>query len=148
MKLNDLRSAPGARREKLRPGRGIGSGLGKTGGRGHKGLTSRSGGKVAPGFEGGQQPLHRRLPKFGFVSLKALDRAEVRTSELAKVDVDVVDLQALKDANVISRDIKRVKVVLSGDVTRAVTLKGIRATKGARAAIEAAPSHDRDRHLW
>ncbi|AXA68837.1 MULTISPECIES: 50S ribosomal protein L15 [Pseudomonas] len=138
MKLNDLRSAPGARREKLRPGRGIGSGLGKTGGRGHKGLTSRSGGKVAPGFEGGQQPLHRRLPKFGFVSLKALDRAEVRTSELAKVDVDVVDLQALKDANVISRDIKRVKVVLSGDVTRAVTLKGIRATKGARAAIEAA----------
>ena len=138
MKLNDLRSAPGARREKLRPGRGIGSGLGKTGGRGHKGLTSRSGGKVAPGFEGGQQPLHRRLPKFGFVSLKALDRAEVRTSELAKVDVDLVDLQALKDANVISRDIKRVKVVLSGDVTRAVTLKGIGATKGARAAIEAA----------
>ena len=138
MKLNDLRSAPGARREKLRPGRGIGSGLGKTGGRGHKGLTSRSGGKVAPGFEGGQLPLHRRLPKFGFVSLKALDRAEVRTSELAKVDVDVVDLQALKDANVISRDIKRVKVVLSGDVTRAVTLKGIGATKGARAAIEAA----------
>ncbi len=138
MKLNDLRSAPGARREKLRPGRGIGSGLGKTGGCGHKGLTSRSGGKVAPGFEGGQQPLHRRLPKFGFVSLKALDRAEVRTSELAKVDVDVVDLQALKDANVISRDIKRVKVVLSGDVTRAVTLKGIGATKGARAAIEAA----------
>ena len=138
MKLNDLRSAPGARREKLRPGRGIGSGLGKTGGRGHKGLTSRSGGKVAPGFEGGQQPLHRRLPKFGFVSLKALDRAEVRTSEPAKVDVDVVDLQALKDANVISRDIKRVKVVLSGDVTRAVTLKGIGATKGARAAIEAA----------
>lgn len=138
MKVNDLRSAPGARREKLRPGRGIGSGLGKTGGRGHKGLTSRSGGKVAPGFEGGQQPLHRRLPKFGFVSLKALDRAEVRTSELAKVDVDVVDLQALKDANVISRDIKRVKVVLSGDVTRAVTLKGIGATKGARAAIEAA----------
>ena len=138
MKLNDLRSAPGARREKLRPGRGIGSGLGKTGGRGHKGLTSRSGGKAATGCEGGQQPLHRRLPKFGFVSLKALDRAEVRTSELAKVDVDVVDLQALKDANVISRDIKRVKVVLSGDVTRAVTLKGIGATKGARAAIEAA----------
>ncbi len=86
MQLNDLRSAPGARREKHRPGRGIGSGLGKTGGRGHKGLTSRSGGKVAPGFEGGQQPLHRRLPKFGFVSLKAMDRAEVRTSELAKVE--------------------------------------------------------------
>ncbi|WP_462379935.1 50S ribosomal protein L15 [Pseudomonas sp. Marseille-QA0892] len=138
MQLNDLRSAPGARREKLRPGRGIGSGLGKTGGRGHKGLTSRSGGKVAPGFEGGQQPLHRRLPKFGFVSLKALDRAEVRTSELAKVEGDVVTVQSLKDANVIGRNVQRVKVVLSGDVTRAVTLKGIAATKGARAAIETA----------
>ena len=86
MQLNDLRSAPGARREKHRPGRGIGSGLGKTGGRGHKGQTSRTGGSIAPGFEGGQQPLHRRLPKFGFVSLKAMDRAEVRTSELAKVE--------------------------------------------------------------
>jgi large subunit ribosomal protein L15 len=137
MQLNDLRSAPGARREKLRPGRGIGSGLGKTGGRGHKGLTSRSGGKVAPGFEGGQQPLHRRLPKFGFVSLKALDRAEVRTSELSKVQGDMVTLQALKDANVINRNVQRVKIVLSGEVARAVTLKGIAATKGARAAIEA-----------
>ncbi|MCY1528935.1 50S ribosomal protein L15 [compost metagenome] len=138
MQLNDLRSAPGARRAKLRVGRGIGSGLGKTGGRGHKGQTSRSGGSIAPGFEGGQQPLHRRLPKFGFVSLKALDRAEVRTSELAKVEGDVVTLQALKDANVINRNVQRVKVVLSGDVARAVTLKGIAATKGARAAIEAA----------
>jgi large subunit ribosomal protein L15 len=138
MQLNDLRSAPGARREKLRPGRGIGSGLGKTGGRGHKGLTSRSGGKVAPGFEGGQQPLHRRLPKFGFVSLKAMDRAEVRTSELAKVEGDVVTVQSLKDANVIGRNVQRVKVVLSGDVTRAVTLKGVGATKGARSAIETA----------
>ncbi|TWI50827.1 LSU ribosomal protein L15P [Pseudomonas duriflava] len=138
MKLNDLRSAPGARREKLRPGRGIGSGLGKTGGRGHKGATSRSGGKVAPGFEGGQQPLHRRLPKFGFVSLKALYRAEVRTSELAKVEGDIITVQALKDANVINRSVVRVKVVLSGDISRAVTLKGIPATKGARAAIEAA----------
>ncbi|CAD5108889.1 50S ribosomal protein L15 [Zestomonas carbonaria] len=138
MQLNDLRSAPGARREKHRVGRGIGSGLGKTGGRGHKGQTSRSGGTIAPGFEGGQQPLHRRLPKFGFVSLKALDRAEVRTSELAKVEGDVVTLQALKDANVINRNVQRVKVVLSGDVARAVTLKGIAATKGARAAIEAA----------
>ena len=138
MQLNDLRSAPGARREKLRPGRGIGSGLGKTGGRGHKGQTSRSGGSIAPGFEGGQQPLHRRLPKFGFNSLKALDRAEVRTSELAKVEGDVVTVQALKDANVINQNVQRVKVMLSGDVTRAVTLKGIGATKGARAAIEAA----------
>ena len=138
MQLNDLRSAPGARREKLRPGRGIGSGLGKTGGRGHKGQTSRSGGTIAPGFEGGQQPLHRRLPKFGFKSLKALDRAEVRTSELAKVEGDVVTVQSLKDANVINRNVQRVKVVLSGEVARAVTLKGIGATKGARAAIEAA----------
>lgn len=138
MQLNDLRSAPGSRREKHRPGRGIGSGLGKTGGRGHKGVTSRSGGKVAPGFEGGQMPLHRRLPKFGFVSLKALDRAEVRTSELAKVEGEVVSLQSLKEANLIRRDVRRVKIVLSGEVTRAVTLKGIAATKGARAAIEAA----------
>ena len=138
MQLNDLRSAPGARREKHRPGRGIGSGLGKTGGRGHKGLTSRSGGKVAPGFEGGQQPLHRRLPKFGFVSLKAMDRAEVRTSELAKVEGEVVTLQSLKDANVIGQNVQRVKVMLSGEVARAVTLKGIAATKGARAAIIAA----------
>ncbi|MBD1553028.1 50S ribosomal protein L15 [Pseudomonas typographi] len=138
MKLNDLSPAPGSRREKHRPGRGIGSGLGKTGGRGHKGQTSRSGGSIAPGFEGGQQPLHRRLPKFGFVSLKAMDRAEVRTSELAKVQGDVVSVQSLKEANVINQNVRRVKVVLSGDVTRAVTLKGIGATKGARAAIEAA----------
>ena len=138
MQLNDLRSAPGARREKLRQGRGIGSGLGKTGGRGHKGQTSRSGGTIAPGFEGGQQPLHRRLPKFGFVSLKAMDRAEVRTSELAKVEGDVVSVQSLKDANIINQNVQRVKVMLSGEVGRAVTLKGIAATKGARAAIEAA----------
>ncbi|GGH96397.1 50S ribosomal protein L15 [Pseudomonas fluvialis] len=138
MQLNDLRSAPGARREKLRPGRGIGSGLGKTGGRGHKGQTSRSGGTIAPGFEGGQQPLHRRLPKFGFVSLKAMDRAEVRTSELAKVQGDIVTLQALKDANVINHNVQRVKVMLSGAVARALTLQGIAVTKGAREAIIAA----------
>ena len=138
MYLNDLSPAPGSRPNKLRVGRGIGSGLGKTAGRGHKGQTSRSGGTIAPGFEGGQQPLHRRLPKFGFTSLKAMDRAEVRTSELAKVEGDVVTLQALKDANIIRDDVKRVKVMLSGEVARAVTLKGIAATKGARAAIEAA----------
>lgn len=138
MKLNDLRSAPGARREKHRPGRGIGSGLGKTGGRGHKGLTSRSGGSVAPGFEGGQQPLHRRLPKFGFVSKIAMVTAEIRTSELNKLDVDVVDLQALKDANIIGKKYTRAKIVLSGDVTKKVSVKGLMATKGARAAIEAA----------
>ncbi|MBD7978973.1 MULTISPECIES: 50S ribosomal protein L15 [Pseudomonas] len=138
MKLNDLRSAPGARREKARPGRGIGSGLGKTGGRGHKGQTSRSGGSIAPGFEGGQQPIYRRLPKFGFTSLKAMDRAEIRTSELGKVEGDVVSVQTLKDANLIGQHVQRVKVMLSGEVARAVTLKGIAVTKGARAAIEAA----------
>jgi large subunit ribosomal protein L15 len=138
MKLNDLSPAPGSRRNKLRVGRGIGSGLGKTCGRGHKGQSSRSGGTIAPGFEGGQQPLHRRLPKFGFVSLKAMDRAEVRTSELNKVEGGVVTLQTLKDANLINQHVRRVKVMLSGEITRAVTLKGIAATKGARAAIEAA----------
>lgn len=98
----------------------------------------RSGGTIAPGFEGGQQPLHRRLPKFGFVSLKAMDRAEVRLSELAKVEGDIVTVQSLKDANVINQNVQRVKIMLSGEVTRAVTIKGIAATKGARAAIEAA----------
>ena len=138
MQLNDLRSAPGDRREKLRLGRGIGSGLGKTAGSGHKGLTSRSGGKGAPGFEGGQQPLYKRLPKFGFTSRMALVRAEIRTSELAKVEGDVVSLQTLREANLINASVKRVKVMLSGDVTRAVTLQGIGATKGAREAIIAA----------
>tara|TARA_R110000782_G_scaffold100209_9_gene186266 strand:+ start:1603 stop:2037 length:435 start_codon:yes stop_codon:yes gene_type:complete len=138
MKLNDLRSAPGARRNKLRVGRGIGSGLGKTAGRGHKGLSSRSGGTVAPGFEGGQQPLHRRLPKFGFTSKIAMVTAEIRTSELNKLDVDVIDLQALKDANIIGNKFVRAKIVLSGDVTKAVNVKGLMATKGARAAIDAA----------
>ncbi|KAA0690095.1 50S ribosomal protein L15 [Halopseudomonas laoshanensis] len=138
MKLNDLRSAPGARRNKLRVGRGIGSGLGKTAGRGHKGLSSRSGGTVAPGFEGGQQPLHRRLPKFGFTSKIAMVTAEIRTSELNKLDADVIDLQALKDANIIGNKFVRAKIVLSGDMTKAVNVKGLMATKGARAAIEAA----------
>lgn len=138
MQLNDLRSAPGARTSKLRVGRGIGSGLGKTAGRGHKGLTSRSGGKVAPGFEGGQQPLYRRLPKFGFTSLKKLSRAEVRTSELAKVEGDLVTLLTLKEANIIGANVKSVKVMLSGEVGRAVTLQGVTATKGAREAIIAA----------
>ncbi len=138
MKLNDLRSAPGARREKLRPGRGIGSGLGKTGGRGHKGLTSRSGGKVAPGFEGGQQPLHRRLPKFGFTSRKAMITTEIRLSDLAKVEGGIVDLNALKAANIVGVQIEFVKVILSGEVSAPVTVRGLRVTKGARAAIEAA----------
>ena len=138
MELNNIQPADGAKHAKRRVGRGIGSGLGKTAGRGHKGQTSRSGGSIAPGFEGGQQPLHRRLPKFGFVSLKAMDRAEVRLSELAKVEGDVISVQSLKDANVIGQNVQRVKIMLSGEVTRAVTIKGIAATKGARAAIEAA----------
>ena len=139
MKLNDLNPAPGSRREKHRRGRGIGSGLGKTGGRGHKGQSSRSGGSIAPGFEGGQQPLHRRLPKFGFVSMKAMDRAEVRLSELAKVEGNTITVQALKDAKVISVNVLRVKIMLSGEAPRAVTIgKGVGATKGARSAIEAA----------
>lgn len=136
--LNEISSAVGSRKAKQRVGRGIGSGLGKTAGRGHKGVTSRTGGGVAPGFEGGQMPLHRRLPKFGFVSLKALNHSEVRTSELAKIKTDVVTLQTLKDANIINSSIKRVKLVLSGKVTRSFVLKGIPATKGAREAVEAA----------
>ena len=138
MYLNDLRPAPGSRPEKDRPGRGIGSGLGKTGGRGHKGQKSRSGGKVSPGFEGGQMPLQRRLPKFGFTSLKAPLTAEVRLDEIAKVEGELVNLQSLKDADVIKDSILYVKVILSGEIDRAVTLQGLKATKGARAAIEAA----------
>ena len=138
MQLNDLRSAPGARREKLRVGRGIGSGLGKTAGRGHKGQTSRTGGKIAPGFEGGQQPLARRLPKFGFTSRQQRYVAEIRLNELAKVEGDVVDLAALKKADIIREEIREAKVILSGELDRAVTVKGLRVTKGAREAITAA----------
>ena len=116
----------------------MGSGLGKTAGRGHKGQKSRSGGRVKPGFEGGQQPLQMRLPKFGFNSAKARVTAEVTLSELAKVEADVIDLQALKDADLISGAMKWAKVMLSGEISKAVTVKGIRVTKGARAAIEAA----------
>jgi large subunit ribosomal protein L15 len=138
MLLNTLAPAPGAKKEKRRVGRGIGSGLGKTAGRGHKGLKSRSGGKVRPGFEGGQMPLKQRLPKFGFTSQKSLVSAEVRLHELAVVKGDVVDLASLMEANIISRTVKFAKVVLSGEITRPVTVKGLGATKGARAAIEAA----------
>ncbi|MFC4657064.1 50S ribosomal protein L15 [Rheinheimera marina] len=138
MLLNTLSPAPGAKKEKRRLGRGIGSGLGKTGGRGHKGLKSRSGGKVRPGFEGGQMPLKQRLPKFGFTSLKGLVSAEVRLHELALVSGDVADLASLMEANIITRNIKFAKVVLSGEITRPITVKGLRVTKGARAAIEAA----------
>jgi large subunit ribosomal protein L15 len=138
MLLNTLAPAPGSKKEKRRLGRGIGSGLGKTGGRGHKGLKSRSGGKVRPGFEGGQMPLKQRLPKFGFTSQKGLVSAEVRLHELALVAGDVADLATLAEANVITRNIKFAKVVLSGEITRPITVKGLRVTAGARAAIEAA----------
>lgn len=138
MRLNELSPGAGARPSAKRVGRGIGSGLGKTGGRGHKGQTSRSGGTVKPGFEGGQMPLQRRLPKFGFASRKAMTTAEVRLSELASVDGDVIDLEALKKANIIRHDMLRAKIMLSGEVTRAVTVRGVLVTRGAREAIEKA----------
>ena len=138
MKLNTLSPAPGSKQAEKRVGRGIGSGLGKTGGRGHKGQKSRSGGTVTPGFEGGQMPLQRRLPKFGFTSAKSLVSEEVRVAELAKVAGDEVTLDTLKDANVLKDSTRHAKIILSGDLNKAVTVRGIKCTKGARAAIEAA----------
>ncbi len=138
MRLNTLKPADGSKSDRKRVGRGIGSGLGKTCGRGHKGQKSRSGGFHKVGFEGGQMPLQRRLPKVGFRSRKARYTAEVRLDELAKVAGDVVDMNALWEADILPRSMKRAKVILSGEINRAVTLKGLRATKGARAAIEAA----------
>jgi large subunit ribosomal protein L15 len=138
MQLNTLSPAPGRTQSKKRVGRGIGSGLGKTGGRGHKGLKSRSGGTVAPGFEGGQMPLQKRLPKYGFTSRIGRVTAEVRLAELNKVDAEVIDLAALQAADIIGSNIKRAKVFLSGELSKAVTLKGLAVTKGAKAAIEAA----------
>jgi len=138
MRLNTLKPAEGARQDRKRVGRGIGSGLGKTAGRGHKGQRSRAGGKVKAGFEGGQMPLQRRLPKAGFKSLVASVTAEVRLHELAKVEAEAIDLAALRAAGLVGRNVERAKVVLSGKLEKAVTLKGIGATKGARAAIEAA----------
>ena len=138
MRLNELSPAPGSKHAAKRVGRGIGSGLGKTGGRGHKGLKSRSGGSGAPGFEGGQMPIHRRLPKFGFSSRKAQYVAEIRLNELTLVEGDTVDLAALKAADVIGEKIKEARVILSGEISKAVTVKGMKVTKGAKAAIEAA----------
>ena len=138
MHLNTLSPAPGSHKARKRCGRGIGSGIGKTGGRGHKGQKSRSGGSVRPGFEGGQMPLKQRLPKFGFTSRKSLVRAVVRLHELNLITGDVVDIHALKDAGLITRNIVAVKVMLSGEITRPITLRGIAVTKGAQAAIEAA----------
>ena len=138
MRLNTLSPAPGRIKQGKRCGRGIGSGLGKTGGRGHKGQKSRSGGTVRPGFEGGQMPLQKRLPKYGFTSRLAAVTAEIRLSELNLIEGDTVDIKALKDAGLINNSISRAKVFVSGEVTKAVTLKGIGTTKGAKAAIEAA----------
>ena len=138
MHLNTLSPAPGSLKAKKRCGRGIGSGIGKTGGRGHKGQKSRSGGSVRPGFEGGQMPLKQRLPKFGFTSRKSLVRAEVRLHELNLIKGDVVDIHALKDAGLITRNVVSVKIMLSGEISRKITVRGLGITKGARAAVEAA----------
>jgi len=138
MKLNTLSPAAGSKHAAKRVGRGIGSGTGKTCGRGHKGLKSRSGGSVRPGFEGGQMPLKQRLPKFGFTSRKSLVSAEIRLNELALVEAEVIDLEALKASNLVTKGVKFAKVMLSGEINKAVTVKGLKVTKGARAAIEAA----------
>ena len=138
MRLNDLKPAAGSKHAAKRVGRGIGSGLGKTGGRGHKGQKSRSGGFHKVGFEGGQMPLQRRLPKRGFKSLQAGRVAEVRLSDLERLEATDIDLSVLKQAGVISQLALSAKVILSGEIKRKVSLAGIGATKGARAAIEAA----------
>ena len=144
MHLNTLKPGAGRQRSRKRVGRGIGSGLGKTCGRGHKGQKSRSGGSIRRGFEGGQQPLQLRLPKFGFNSAKARTTAEVTLSEISKVDGDVVDMQTLEKADIVKGTMKRAKVILSGSIDRPLTLKGIKASKGARAAIEAAGGNIED----
>ena len=138
MKLNTIQPAEGAKHSKRRVGRGIGSGLGKTAGRGHKGQKSRAGGFHKVGFEGGQMPLQRRLPKRGFVSLTRARIAEVRLSELEALGADEVDLLTLKAAGVIDANALAAKVILSGAISRKVALRGVAATKGAKAAIEAA----------
>ena len=137
MRLNTLKPAPGSKPAPKRVGRGIGSGLGKTSGRGHKGQRARAGGYHKVGFEGGQMPLQRRLPKRGFRSMTVKDTAEVRLYELAKVKAEVIDLAALKAANIVPAMAKRAKVILSGKLEIAVTLRGLALTKGARAAVEA-----------
>ena len=138
MQLNTLKPAPGSRRQRKRVGRGASAGQGKTCGRGTKGQRARKGGYHKVGFEGGQMPLQRRLPKVGFRSRLGRSRAEVRLGELAKLEAAVVDLAALLQAGVVPEGTERAKVILSGEIKKAVTLKGVAATKGARAAIEAA----------
>jgi large subunit ribosomal protein L15 len=138
MRLNTLSPAAGRIKEGKRCGRGIGSGIGKTGGRGHKGQKARTGGSIRPGFEGGQMPLQKRLPKYGFTSRLAAVTAEIRLSELNLIEGDVADIEALLKARLINNNISRAKVIVSGEIKKAITLKGIGATKGAAAAIVAA----------
>ena len=138
MRMNSLKPAEGSKPKRTRVGRGIGSGLGKTAGLGHKGQKARAGGYHKVGFEGGQMPLQRRLPKTGFHSRMGAATAEVRLSELQKMNVDTIDLAALQKANVLRKDVERAKVIASGKLSRAVVVKGLGVTKGARAAIEAA----------
>ncbi len=138
MRLNSIRPADGATFSRRRVGRGIGSGLGKTAGRGHKGQKSRAGGFHKVGFEGGQMPLQRRLPKRGFVSPTTGNTAEVQLSALNKLSVDVIDIMVLKQAGIVSRTVLAAKIILTGKISRAIKLQGILVTKGAKAAIEAA----------
>ena len=138
MELNNIKPASGAKHSKKRVGRGIGSGTGKTAGRGHKGQKARAGGFHKVGFEGGQMPLHRRLPKRGFQSLTAGDTAEVRLDTLQKMTAEAIDLDVLKKAGVVSRLAKQAKVILAGEIKRKIALKGLLASKGAQAAIEKA----------
>lgn len=138
MRLNTLKPADGSKFSRKRVGRGIGSGLGKTCGRGHKGLKSRSGGSVKPGFEGGQMPIQRRLPKFGFTSRVGMVTDQVTLDEIAGVADDVITLESLKNAGLIKKHIKHVKVILSGEIKKAVKVTGIKTTKGAKEAIIAA----------
>ena len=138
MRLNEMSPAPGSKKPRLRVGRGASAGQGKTCGRGVKGQRARKGGYHKVGFEGGQMPIQRRLPKFGFRSKIAPTVAEVRLSELAKVKADVIDLEALKAANVVPAFSERARIVSSGGISRAVTIKGVHLTKGAKAAVEAA----------
>jgi large subunit ribosomal protein L15 len=138
MYLNSLTSAIGEKTAKKRVGRGIGSGFGKTCGRGHKGQKSRTGGSVAVGFEGGQMPLQRRLPKVGFTSRSSLSRSEIRLSELNNIEATEITLEVLKENNLVTKNTLTVKIILSGEIKRAVTIKGLGVTKGAKALIEAA----------
>ena len=138
MRLNTIKPAAGAKKAKRRVGRGIGSGLGKTAGRGHKGQKSRSGGFHKVGVEGGQMPLQRRLPKRGFVSMARYDTAEVRLSDLARLPVDEIDLLALKAAGIVPAIAKQAKIIKTGKLEKAIKTSGLLATKGAKAAIEAA----------